>query len=176
MAGANTQTGTDVEMPAASSGCAPAASSGTERASDTAGSTAEVDAAARDAAARARHHIYVVEICAGAAAMSRRLIDALERAGLPHTLVGLCELNAFDQFMYGAAHSDVETASDALTFDFTEWARPDGFMVLIACTPCTPVAGAGQQRGLADPGIAATVDAAPRAAGQLSADIVLMEQ
>ena len=81
--------------------------------------------------------------------------------------------------MYARDFPGAHVCDDARHFDFTQWrpAKRDGdVLVLAACTPCKPVADSGRQLALDDPDIFITVGVAPRAAEQLDADVVLMEQ
>ena len=130
------------------------------------------------------YDLVVYEAFAGCASLTAALVEAAQRRHLNVLVDGLCERSRLDRNMYGIRYPHAPVASNARTFDFTVWAqrRKDNpacaraYVILAACSPCKPLADSGKQEGLAAPDADLTFDVAPRAAAELEADEVVMEQ
>ena len=85
--------------------------------------------------------IRVVELFAGIGAQA----SALERAGIPHEVAAVCEIDRFAYASYCAIHGDVPNLGDITKLE----RLPDDIDLLTYSFPCQDLSLAGKHRGMA---------------------------
>ena len=89
---------------------------------------------------------------------------------------GICELDAADRELARFMFPQAEIASDFFTREWKLWSSSPDVMVILACTPCNPVADAGSGLGLQHPDVALTTDAVPEIVAHFGAPFFAGEQ